>query len=50
MGKCMCDFKSSPKEIEHSSENKVISNFLDFFCVHISFSILTLPILTFFHS
>jgi hypothetical protein len=30
-GKKMCNFKSSPKEIEHSCENKVISIFLDFF-------------------
>ncbi len=52
----MCDFKSFPKEIEHSSENKVISIFLKTFaftflfqfslCLDYFFFILTMHILT----
>ncbi len=49
MKKCICDFMSSLKEIEHSSENMVIFIFLDFLCSH-CFSILTLYIVFFFFS
>jgi hypothetical protein len=38
MGKGMCEFKSSPKEIEHSNENKAIFIFLDFLCSHFFFN------------
>jgi hypothetical protein len=31
MRKCMCDFKFSPKKIEHSIEKKLIFIFLNFF-------------------
>jgi hypothetical protein len=48
MGKGMCEFMSSPKQIEHSNENKVIFIFLDYFSIHIIFSILTLHSLAFF--
>ncbi len=45
MGEGMCEFKSSPKEIEYFNEYKV-TFFFKLFCVHI-FSILTLHSLTF---
>ncbi len=46
----MCDFKSSPKEIEHSSENNAIFTFLDFFVfTFFFFSIITLYSLKKFH-
>jgi hypothetical protein len=40
MGKNMCEFMSSPKEIEHSSEKKVIFIFLDFFLFTLFFQFL----------
>jgi hypothetical protein len=38
MGKGMCEFKSSPKEIEYFSEYKVNFYFYRLFCVHIFFN------------
>jgi hypothetical protein len=38
MGKGICDFRSSPKEIEHSSGNKVFFIFLKIFCSYFFFN------------
>jgi hypothetical protein len=38
MGEDMCEFKSSPKEIEYSNEDKVNFYIFTYFCVHIIFN------------
>jgi len=43
----MCQFRSSPKEIEYCIENNVLFTFSIIFCVNIFFSIPVMPSLTF---